>query len=116
MPEATDVQMQTFSDERVRRRAEQIRALLVACMDDQGSLDDVYQRAIGPNPWHDNRQDGPPHLLQSGGGLNPDDMLNYNTFVARFLDFMNGSLTNQNMNEAAASWQLLKDSCVRPIG
>lgn len=61
---ATDVQVQNYSDSRVRPRAEEIRALYLACKDDKAAIDDVYTALTEQSPtWSDNRTDGPPHLL-----------------------------------------------------
>lgn len=108
MVEATNIQMQSFCDQRLRIRAEQIRALYLACKDDKLSLDDVYARSVGINRWEDNRTDGPPHILESGNGANPDDIGNYNEFITDFIEFI--ELTKKN------SYAVLIKSCVRPIG
>lgn len=114
MAEATDAQMQVFADTRVRVRAEAIRALRTACLDDRASLDDVYARAIGTNRWSDKRID-PPHLLISGNSASPDDMLVYNTFISLFEKFMTGTFQNvDEANNAAAQWAVLQRACVRP--
>ena len=116
MAAATDLQMQHFADERLRVRAEQFRALRIACSDDRGAIDDVYARAVSNSRWTDSRSDGPPHLLQSGNSASPDDMLNYNTFLALFEKFMAGTFsTVEEANSAAANWNVLIDACVRPV-
>lgn len=117
MANATDAQMQRYADERIRPRAEQIRNLRTACTDDRGAIDDVYARATSNSRWTDARTDGPPHLLQSGNSANPDDMLNYNTFLALFEKFMAGTFADVNeANSAAANWNVLQDACVRSQG
>jgi len=116
MAEATDQQMQVFANERVRVRAEQIRALFASCADDAGSIDDIYSRAVGNNRWEDARTDGPPHLLMSGDSASPDDMLNYNTALVRINQFKTGTFANVGeANEFAALWSVLQDACVRPV-
>lgn len=117
MANATDQQMQRYADERIRPRAEQFRNLRAACNDDRGAIDDIYARAVSASRWTDARTDGPPHLLQSGNSANPDDALNYNTFVALFEKFMAGTFASLNeANSAAANWAVLQDACVRPQG
>jgi len=115
MANATDAQMQRYADERIRPRAEQFRNLRTACADDRGAIDDIYARAVSNSRWTDARTDGPPHLLQSGNSANPDDALNYNTFIALFEKFMAGTFASLNeANGAAANWAVLQDACVRP--
>lgn len=116
MPEATDIQMQQYANERMRPRAEQFRALRNACQDDKASIDDVYARATGTSRWNDARPDGPPHLLQSGNSASPDDVLNYNSFVSLFEKFMAGTFASvEEANSAAGLWTVLQDACVRPL-
>jgi hypothetical protein len=115
MAEATDIQMQRYCDERIRPFAEAARALLAAAQDHAGAIDDAYARATGEDRWNDARTDGPPHLLQSGNSANPDDMLNFNTFLARLADFFAGTLTDGNKNEGGGCWAVLRDACVRPL-
>jgi hypothetical protein len=116
MAAATDVQMQTYANERLRPRAEQLRAAFAACADDQAAIDDIYARAVSNSRWTDARADGPPHLLQSGNSANPDDMLSYNTALARIAQFRAGTFANVGeANEFAALWAVLQDACVRPV-
>lgn len=117
MAEATDIQMQAFADQRLRPRAEQFRNLRLACADDRGAIDDVYARAVGNSRWTDARADGPPHILQSGNSASPDDLLNYNSFLALFEKFMAGTFADLGeANSAAANWAVLQDACVRSVG
>jgi hypothetical protein len=98
---ATDVQMQEYCDQRIRVRAEQIRALLAAMQDDKAAIDDVYARASDANsPWADARTDGPPHLLVSS------DILSYNTFIMDLI----AAIQND------AQWPVVYKACVRPVG
>jgi hypothetical protein len=67
---ASDVQVQTFVDSRIRPRCEQIRALLLAINDDIASIGDVYAALTQQNPtWTDQRKDGVPHLMVSSDVL-----------------------------------------------
>ncbi len=108
MAEATNVQMQTYCDQRIRTFAEAARALLLACNDHKASIDDVYARASGSNAWADARTDGPPHLLQAGNSANPDDVLNFNDFLAKLQTFFGTT--------ASGDWAVLERACVRPPG
>lgn len=115
MAEATDAQMQAYANNRVRVRAEALRALRAGFLDDKAAIDDVYTRATGLNRWTDARTDGPPHLLISGNSASPDDMLNYNAFISLFEKFMTGTFATVNeANSAAAEWTVLQRACVRP--
>ena len=116
MAAATDIQMQQFANERVRPRAEQLRALLIACADDKASIDDIYARAVSASRWEDGRTDGPPHLLQSGDSESPDDMLNYNSAISLVEKFRTGTFADLNeANSFASLWAVLQDACVRAI-
>lgn len=111
MAEANDAQMQQYADERVRVRAEQIRALYYACKDDKAVIDDVYARAAGANPWADARTDGPPKLLASA------DVLNFNAFVTNLIAFVEGTFPDlATANSGDDQWAALQDACVRPLG
>lgn len=114
MAEATNAQMQRFANERVRPFAEHFRNLLIEARDHRGSIDDIYARAVGNNRWDDARDDGPPHLLKSGNSANPDDMLNFNTFLASLIDIIDGvGSDSTNASNLRGTWQVLVDACVR---
>lgn len=102
MPRATDEQVQQYADQRLRPRAEQIRALLAALQDDKRLIDDVYEHVSGANnvpaTWADARTDAPPHLLTK------DDVLAYNAYITALL---------APMGEAAEFATVMK-ACVRP--
>lgn len=116
MPEATDIQMQSYADQRLRPFAEALRALFAAAADHQAAIDDVYARGVGSSRWNDVRTDGPPHLLASGNAANPDDVLNFNTLLTRLLQLKNGTFANVGeANQFAALWAVLQDACVRPL-
>lgn len=108
--------MQQFANERVRPFAEQFRAVLVAARDHKSAIDDIYARATGSSRWDDARDDGPPHLLQSGNSANPDDMLNFNAFISALCDIIDGVGTDAtNAATLRANWAVLVDACVRPV-
>ena len=117
MAEATDQQMQVFSDTRVRVMAELLRKVRVEAADHRSAIDDVYARAIGTSRWNDARADGPPHLLKSGNSASPDDMLNFNSALVRLEQLFAGTFANVGeANEFASLWNVLIDACVRPVG
>lgn len=96
---ATNQQVQSFVDQRVRKRCEAARALMLAMADDISSIDDVYN-ALASNPtWTDQRTDGPPHLLI------PSDVLAFNTFLH---DIRDAILNN-------SQYPIILKACVRPV-
>ncbi len=116
MPAANNAQMQAFADQRVRTFAEQFRALLAAARDHKSAIDDVYARGVSNDRWTDGRPDGPLKLLISGNSASPDDMLNFNSFIAAFIDIIDGVGTDAtNAATLRSNWQVLVDACVRPL-
>jgi hypothetical protein len=109
MAEATDQQMQQYANERVRVRAEQCRALVNALNDDKLAIDDVFERAVGANPWADARTDGPPSLL------NQQDILTYNAVATILLKCVDGTATLQEVSDLSANWPAFQSACVRPV-
>ena len=102
MAAATDQQVQTYVDTRVRVRAEQIRALYLSCKDDKGLIDDVYTALTEPTPtWTDRRTDGPPHLLT------PADVLAWNAFVTAWIALIEGA--------EAGDYAAVLKACVQPV-
>lgn len=110
MAQATDQQMQTYADERVRVRAEQARALVASMRDDKAALDSIYDRAANGAAWDDNRTDGPPKLLTS------QDMLVYNSVATLLLKCVDGTATLDDVSQLAANWAVFQSACVRPVG
>lgn len=107
---ATDQQVQTYVNERLRVRAEQFRALVNACRDDKLAIEDVYAHAIQGSPtWVDSRTDGPPTLLT------PQAVLSYNTVLFMFLALVDGTLTDGNKAEFHDQWPVFQAACVRPV-
>jgi hypothetical protein len=113
---ATDQQMQTFANERIRPRAEQFRALDLACADDKAALDDEYARAQAGPLWSDARADGPPHLLASGPGSSPDDLTNYNALLDLWRKFRTGTFVSRGRGEQRGGPVHGPDAGVRPAG
>lgn len=122
MAEATDQQMQQYSDQRVRVRAESLRDFLNSLADDKASVDSIFERAVSENAWADGRTDGPPTLLQSGDSSNPDHMLAYNTFISQLLWLLNnqgqdpGGTLADFASAVRGNWAVVIDACVRPVG
>lgn len=119
MPEATDLQMQKYMDQRVRVHAESFRAAYLAAKDDKAEIQDEYDRAIGTNRWTDARTDGPPHLLQSGNSASPDDLLNFNAFITAFIAIIDGTgetdaVKAGYVNDMRNAWAVFQRACVRP--
>lgn len=116
--EATNAQMQTFANERIRPFAEQFQLVLIRADQHKAAIDDVYDRADGGALWSDARTDGPPHLLKAGTGASPDDVLNFNSFITALLDVINGTGENDAtkagyVNTLRAGWAVLEDAVVR---
>lgn len=109
MPEATDIQMQQYADQRIRVRAEQARALFAAMADDKAAIDDVYARASGTTPWADARTDGPPSLLSEG------DVLVYNTVITAMAKVVNGTALLTDIAAISTNWSAFQTACVRPL-
>lgn len=73
---ATDQQVQSFVDNRLRPHAERVRGVALAFSDDISAIADVYNAVSQQFPtWADNRKDGPPHLITA------NDILGINTFL-----------------------------------
>lgn len=95
---ATDQQVQSFVDSRIRPHAELVRNLKILFDTDISLIDDIYQALSQPNPtWSDNRTDGPPHLLT------PADILAINTFLHNIRDAIQND----------AQWAIVEKACVR---
>jgi hypothetical protein len=108
---ATNQQVQTFVDQRMRPRAEQFRALYLAAKDDLAEIGDVYANVNDAgSTFSDGRTDGPPHLVSR------TDVLAYNTFLTLFVAFIEGTLSSGNMNSGHDQWPVLQQACVRPVG
>lgn len=83
---ATDVQVQKFVNERMRRHMEQAMRLLAAFQEDLSVIEDIYNACNQQSPtWTDVRPDGPPHLVT------PNDVLAYNTFITDIVAAINGN-------------------------
>ena len=100
MAEANAEQIQQYVNERVRVRAEQVRALLLGLQDDKAAIDDVYAGLTGSQSgWTDARPDGPPRLAAAS------DVLAYNTFATDLIADI----------EANANLSTILALCVRPV-
>lgn len=109
MAEATNQQMQAFSDQRLRVRAELVRAIVNALRDDQASISDVFARASGANPWNDARVDGPPKLLAS------QDVLTFDAFSKLFLKCIDGTATLADVANLHSNYLIFLSACVRSL-
>ena len=98
MANATNQQVQVFSDSRVRPRCEALRALYNQITDDKANINDVYQNLANNPTWTDNRTDGPPHLAV------PNDILAYNAFITALIAFIQGQ----------GNWAVVMGLCVQP--
>lgn len=99
MAAATDAQVQTYVNERIRPAAEAARALKIALDDNIAAIDDVYAALTAGSPtWEDDRPDAPPHLLT------PSDVLAINTFMNNIRDAIRDN----------AQYPVVLKSCVRP--
>lgn len=115
MAAATNSQMQKYADDRIRRRAEQLRALRSSCADDKMAIGDCYERAVSANQWADSRDD-PPHLLQAGDTASPNDFTNYNLLITLIDKFFSGTFaTVEEANSASAAWTTLQAACVNQL-
>ncbi len=111
MAAATDQQVQTYVNERLRVRAEQFRAINLAMTDDKIAITDVYdacEPAVSAT-WDDERTDGPPRLLTA------QDVLVYNTILALWPKFRDGTATAQDVADFAANWPTFQTACVRAL-
>lgn len=97
---ASNEQVQAYTDQRVRPRCEQIRALYLACKDDKSAIDDVYANLTDSPDWTDTRTDNPPHLMV------PNDVLAWNAFISGFVSFVEGD----------ANYAKVAQGCVRGVG
>jgi len=108
---ATNEQVQTYVDSRVRQRCEQFRAIYNSCKDDKAAIVDVYANLTDNPDWIDNRSEGPPHLMT------PSDVLAWNAFVTGFISLIEGTFGDVgSANSNAAQWPIITKSCVRPVG
>lgn len=100
---ASDKQVQSFVDQRMRSFAEHVRALVLEAQDLRASSDSVYAACSAQSPtWSDARTDGPPNLLT------PADVLAINTFA---YDLVEGA----NRIDKNAQYPVILKACVRPV-
>lgn len=111
---ATDAQMQSYMDQRLRPRAEQARQLVRDLQDDVNSIADEFSRSSSGPLWGDARTDGPPHLLASGPTSSPDDLSNYNALAATLLAVIAGTATANQITSFPGQWAIFQRACVRP--
>jgi len=107
---ASDAQVQAYTDQRVRVRAEQFRSLINACRDDKAAIDSIYDRCANGAAWSDARTDGPPKLLAS------QDVLTFNAFISLFLACIDGTAQTADVQQLHANLAPFQAACVRPVG
>lgn len=107
---ATDQQMQTYADGRMRKRAEGFRAIVDSARDDKASIEAVFDRAANGAAWNDARTDGPPKLLTQ------QSFLVYNSVITLFLKCIDGTATLQDLSDLHGNWPQFQELCVRPVG
>jgi hypothetical protein len=100
MATATNQQVQSFVDQRIRPRMEQLRALVHLMTDDKAEIPDVFANVAGNSTFTDARTDGPPHLAT------PGDVLAYNELATALLAFV----------AAENNYPVAVQLCVRPLG
>jgi hypothetical protein len=114
---ASNEQVQNWSNGRTRVRAEQIRAVLLSCEDDNASVGEVYANLTDSPTWDDARPDAP-------NELSANDLLAINTFCVSMANLIRngktgGSMTDQERIDTvkAMSDQLpiVLKACVRPV-
>lgn len=106
---ANDTQMQAYCDQRIRPRAEQVRALVNALRDDKAAIDAVYDRAANGAAWNDARADGPPKLMAS------QDVLTFNAFASLLLACIDGTAVTGDVQQLHANLAPFMAACVRPL-
>ena len=99
---ATNAQVQSFVNERMRPHCELIRNLYLSLKDDQAVIDDVYANVSDNPTWTDTRSDAPPHLIT------PNNVLAYNAFMVDFIAFIESG-------DGAGNYPVVVDSCVRAV-
>lgn len=113
MPAATNQQVQTFVNERMRPYCEAIRAVKLETDDNEGAIGDIYANLNNNPDWTDNRTDGPPSLLA------PSDVLAWNTFMFHFKRLIDGCASDAeriaSANEVKNGWATILKACVRPV-
>lgn len=117
MAEATNTQMQTFCDARIRPFAEDMRDIFDKGQDHFSAIGEVFERATSGNEWMDARTDGPPTMLNSGGDADPDDVENFNLILVRLEQLRLGTFANVGeANQFASLYTVLLRAVVRPLG
>jgi hypothetical protein len=109
MAQATATQIQKFADERVRVRAEQLRAVILGMRDDKIAIDDVYAALVdSESAWTDARTDGPPRLLDAQA------ILTYNTGIDALLAVIDGVADAGQIANLHGALTVVLSACVRP--
>lgn len=102
--EATDQQVQTFVNERMRPWCEQARALYLLSKDHTAAIGDVYANLTTSPTWTDQRTDGPPSLL------GPNDVLSWNSFMVELNKLFEGQ------QATTTEYSIILKACVHAPG
>jgi hypothetical protein len=95
---ATNEQIQTYVDTKIRPLCEQVRAVKAAIDDAKATIDDVYAALTADNPtWVDGNTSLPPHYLT------PSDVLALNAFITALQTAIAGD----------GNYPIVLKSCVR---
>lgn len=117
MANATDQQMQVYCDTEIRPWWERMRGVYLFAKSAKLLIDDEYARSQSASAWADARTDGPPHLLQSGNGANPDDLQNFNAAITALITIIEGTDNASDAANAAmirSCWSVGQRACVQP--
>lgn len=112
---ATNQQVQTFSDFRVRPRCATIALLVQQMQNDMANIGDVYANVSGASTWVDGRSDGVPHLAT------PGDIVNWNGFVTRLLQVITGSIGTDSATALSlvqgiqGQWPIIQELPINPV-
>lgn len=111
MATATNAQVQSYCDVRLRPRMEQSRGLIASLRDDVVAIPDVFANVNNAgSTFADSRTDGPPRLLTR------QDVLSYNSFAVLLLKCIDGTATLADIANLNANWLIVQNACVRPLG
>lgn len=96
---ASNSQVQTFVNDRMRPHCEDVRDTVLRLDDDIAHMDDVYANLTNSPNWTDQRLDSPPILLS------PNDVLAFNSFIHDIRD----AIKNHS------AWPVIQKACVRGL-
>jgi hypothetical protein len=106
--QATDQQMQVYSDTYMRVFAEIGRSLELGLADAEDAITDVYDRAANGPPWTDSRVDVP-HKSTS------QDVLVFNSVCTLMAKCFNGTATVADVQNLSTNWVIFQQLCIQPV-